>query len=228
MHPVMFLPLFFVLPCLGVALIVVLVVVAISLNKKKQQELAAWAAQQGLQFSATDPFGIPTRFGEFGLMRQGGCRSATNVLWGDCGGSEVIIFQYRYTVNAGKETTTYTFAACSWQLPVELKELVIRPEGFFDHVAAWFGHDRIEFESTAFNKRFHVAGADKREIYAVITPQMMEFMMQSNLENLEVRGRTALCYQSLSLNPERGRWLLGVSEGLTRLIPAQVIGNKET
>ena len=207
--------------------VIVLAVAAYISNKKKQAALAAWAAQQGLQFSADDPFDIPERFSGFGLMQQGHSHAATNVLWREGGVGEVFLFQYSYTTGSGKEQTTHTCCACSWPLPVALKDIVIRPEGFFDHVAAWFGHDRIEFESTEFNKRYHVAGEDKREVYAVITPQMMEFMMQSNLENLEVRGPTALCHQESSLDIERGQWLLGVSEGFTQRIPEQVVGEKK-
>jgi len=208
-------------------LVVGLLVVAYISNKKKQEALAAWAAQQGFQFSARDPFDIPKRFDEFGLMQQGHSHAASDVLWKSSDGGELLIFEYSYKTGSGKDESTHTCCACSWQLPVALGSLVIRPEGFFDHVAAWFGHDRIEFESTEFNKRYHVAGADKREVYDVITPQMMEFMMQRNLENLEVRGPTALCHVEESLDVERGQWLLDVSDGFTQLIPENVVGSKE-
>jgi hypothetical protein len=204
-------------------LVVVVIVVSYIYNKKKQEELAAWGAQQGLQFSARDQFDIPKRFGEFGLMQQGHSHSASDVLWKEGDGREVLIFEYSYKTGSGKDESTHTCCACSWQLPVALGGLVIRPEGFFDHVAAWFGHDRIEFESTEFNKRYHVAGSDKRQVYDVITPQMMEFIMERDLKNLEVRGRTALGYLESSLNLERGQWLLEVSEGFTQRLPGHVI-----
>ncbi len=208
-------------------LVVVLICVSYVINKKRRQELAAWGEQRGLRFSVDDPFDIPERFSQFGLMQQGHSREATNVLWREGQAGEAFIFEYSYTTGSGKDETTYTCCACSWQLPVSLKEIVVRPEGFFDHVAAWFGHDRIEFESTEFNKRFHVAGADKREIYAVITPQMMEFIMQHDLDNLEVRGRTALVHQEETLDVERGQWLLEAADGFTKLIPEHLVGNKE-
>jgi hypothetical protein len=194
-----------------------------AINKKRRQELAAWGERQGLRFSADDPFDIPERFSQFGLMKQGHSHKAMNVLWREGGIGESFIFQYSYITGSGKEQTTHSCCACSWQLPVALGSFVIRPEGFFDHVAAWFGHDRIEFESTEFNKRFHVAGTDKKEVYAVITPQMMEFIMARDLDNLEVRGQRGLCHQEVGLTVQRAQWLLEAAEGFTKNIPEMVI-----
>jgi hypothetical protein len=216
-----------VLFMLFAGLVGVLICVNYVINNKRRQELMAWGEQRGLRFSADDPFDIPERFSQFGLMQEGHSHKAMNVLWREGQTGEAFIFQYQYTTGSGRDQTTHSCCACSWQLPVNLQEIVIRPEGFFDHVAAWFGHDRIEFESTEFNKRFHVAGTDKREVYAVITPQMMEFILQHDLDNLEVRGQRCLCHQEVGLNVQRAQWLLEAADGFTKNIPEHVVGNKE-
>jgi hypothetical protein len=194
---------------------------------KRRAALAAYAAQRGLNFSSEDPFDIPGRLEDFSLMQSGSSRCASNVFWGTVGGSEIMLFEYQYVTGSGKHRTTHHYVCCQWRLPVPLASLAVRPENVLDHVAEWFGHNDIDFESSEFSRRYHVKGDDKREVYAVFHPRMMEFLMQSDLEYLEVIGDRALTYSDdSSLTPECCEWFLALARGFNENLPEHVIREK--
>ena len=219
------------MPCvvvIFVAAVVVIIVVSIIQGQKHRDALAAFAAERGLSFSADDPFDIEDRFEGFSLISSGHSRGASNVLWGDAGGRRVMLFEYRYKTGSGKNESTHWHVCCIWTLPVPLADMAIRPEGLFDRMAEWFGHNDIDFESSEFSSRYHVKGSDRREVYAVITPRMMEFMLSSDFKYLEVLGEAALVYSDeSSLTPQLCEWLLALADGFDRNIPEHVIRDKQ-
>ena len=62
-------------------------------------------------------------------------------------------------------------------MPLALPRMTVRPEGMFDKVAALAGFDDINFESEAFSRRYHVTGDDRRRVYDLLHPQMMEYLL---------------------------------------------------
>jgi len=213
------------------ALFFVLVVAVIVYSwlqaEKRRRILAAYAVEHGLEFSGSDPFDLEDQLEQFKLMQSGHSRGACNVLWGDHAGSKVILFEYSHKTGSGKHQTTHSFVCCQWQLPVSLVPMAIRPEGLFDRMAEWFGHNDIDFESSEFSRRYHVTGDDPREVYAVIDQRMMGFLMESGLDCLEITGNQALTYRDESdLSPERCDWFLALSEGFNSRLPPHLVREK--
>jgi hypothetical protein len=54
---------------------------------------------------------------------------------------------------------------------------VLRPENLFDKVVSMAGFDDINFESEAFSRRYHVSGANRKFVYDLVHPQMMEYLL---------------------------------------------------
>src|SRR5204862_1433100 len=89
-------------------------------------------------------------------------------------------FTYKETSGSGKDerTTTYEFSYLLIRLPYgNVPDLLIRPEGFFDKLAAMIGFSDINFESAEFSRRFLVKSSDKKFAYDVIDPRMMDFLL---------------------------------------------------
>ena len=61
-------------------------------------------------------------------------------------------------------------------------------EGLFDKLAGFVGFADINFESEEFSKRFHVKSDDKQFAYALIHPQMMEWLQPQQFHGQLERG----------------------------------------
>lgn len=158
----------------------------------------------GLLTSDTDP-----RYRPFGVFNQGRARRAYNTLAGSLmlpapGGPRpcpAIAGDFRYTTGSGKNQSTHHYSYLIVELPCgPVPETIIRPEGFFDQIAGFVGFDDIDFESAEFSDAFHVKGADKRFAYDLCDPRMMQFLLATRPQTLEV-DRFHLC-----LAAGRGKW----------------------
>lgn len=217
-------PLFFIL---FAALVAAIIIASIVHGARHRKMLAAYAASRGLAFAQHDPFDIPQRYREFALMKHGHSRRASNVIYGTVGGRSLMLFEYQYTTGSGKNSTTHTYTALIWTLPVPLSPLAVRPESLFDGVAEWFGHNDIDFESAEFSRRYHVKGDDRREVYAVFHPRMIEYLMASDLKYLEVLGSTAMLYRSEgSVTPQLGDWFMNLAAGFDGQLPEHLLREK--
>lgn len=209
-------------------LILVVIVYSYLRARKVRDALRQYAWGRGLDFSPRDPFDIPKRYATFSLTRRGHSRRASNVVWGEVAGREVALFQYRYTTGSGKNQTTHHYVGCLWSLQVPLVDMAVRPESVFDRVAEWFGKNDIDFESEEFSRRFHVSGDDRREVYAVIDPRMMEYMLGSGLKHLEIHGDVAMTFEGGTyLTPERCERLLALADGFDANVPEHVVREKK-
>ncbi len=186
---------------------------------KRRRALAALAAELQWDF---DPEGYGDDEGEyapFDVFRIGRNRTPYNTLRGDMeiGGRsfDVRMGDFKFQVprmTGGRESTqTYEFSYLLVELPFpRIPDLLIRREGLLDRLAGVIGLDDIDFESDEFSRRFYVKSSDKRFAYAVIHPRMMEYLMQTNPDTVEIRnGRCCLSDGTDRWAPEEFRSRLG-------------------
>ena len=89
-------------------------------------------------------------------------------------------FEFRLTSPTGRGTTTdrYRLSYAAARLPtLTLPDLLIRPEGALDKLAGAFGFEDINFSSEEFSRMFHVRGRDERFARALITTEVMEYLL---------------------------------------------------
>lgn len=60
-------------------------------------------------------------------------------------------------------------------------DLLVRPEGHKDRLLSSVGFDDIDLESKRFSDKFFVRSSEKRFAYDILSPRIMEFMMDNNL-----------------------------------------------
>jgi hypothetical protein len=173
-------------------LIVTLAQQAAARQRERLAALAAWANRNGFAFDEQDQFDLDARFNGVFEIGRGHARYAFEVLTR----SEPVpvwIFRYHFktwetrTVRRNNRTYTETYEETHWRayLIIELgavfPPLAIRAENWFDKVAGFIGFDDIDFESEEFSSRYHVKSADRQFAYAVIHPQMMEWLLPQRL-----------------------------------------------
>lgn len=177
--------------------------------KERREALMALCAQRGWRFEPDSDYQHDDRFRHFSVFRSGSSRYAFNSLFGglDIDGAAQPLkagdfhYETKSTDSKGKTTTHHHyFSYLVVDLPYPgVPDLAIRPEGVFDKLSGFFGFDDIDFESKEFSDKFHVKGADKRFVYDVVHPRMMEFL-------LATRGPVLQISQGQCCVTHRGTW----------------------
>ena len=202
-----------------IVLILVFIAFAIWKSVQRRKELAAWAAEKGLSFSATKDRGFDDRFSSFGCLRRGHSQYAYNIAEGDWNGRRVTAFDYRYITGSGKNRSTHYFSAIILRSDMQLKPLNIRPEGVFDRVTEFFGLDDIDFESAEFSRMFYVKSPDKRWAYDVIHPRTMKFLLSMPRFSIELDHAHVIVWRNRRFDPEAFEAAIAIAVGLLDNLP---------
>jgi hypothetical protein len=183
---------------LFVAVAIGAAVLAYRAKLRRQRELAAVAAQHGLDFSVDDPFG--TLDEPFSLLRRGDGRGVENVLWGTWQGLEARAFDYWYyeesTDAKGHTSRSYSRYDCVLA-PVDARcpRLAIAEENLLTRIADALTFRDVEFESEEFNRRFNVTGDDPRFATALCDARMMRWLLDhGDGYGFELVGDRMLCW----------------------------------
>jgi hypothetical protein len=175
-----------------VIVVIVIVIASIGAAARERERLAAlanWASANGFSFQQNDPFNLDARFNGLANIGRGHARYAYEVMsrndpvptW---------LFRYQYRTwetrtvtdsNGHTHTETYEQTHyCSYliiELGAAFPKLFIRPENFFDKMKSFVGFDDINFESEEFSRKFFCKSDNREFAYAVIHPQMMEWLL---------------------------------------------------
>jgi hypothetical protein len=211
-----------------IGLIIAVAIYSYQQAKKRREDLARLAGKLGLRYDAADPCGIANRYAHLGPLAQGHNRSAYNVLHGRYGGHEVKAFDYVYhttetsTDSQGRTTTrevAHYFSAVLFEVGTAFPSLLIRPENFFDKIAAAIGFDDIDFESAEFSRKFFVKSSDKKFAYDVIHPRMMEYLMDQPGWTLQLEGAHFLVLTGGMFTPDQFAAGMQHAEAFLKQIP---------
>ncbi len=156
-------------------------------ERARRAALAEFAASNGMSFSVTDPLNLDSRYNGVNDIGRGHARYAEDVL--NLSQPMLTAFRYHYktwetrTVTRNGRTHTEQYEKTHWRqyLIIELNSqfpaLSLRSENLFDKLACFVGFDDIDFESEEFSKKYFCKSASKEFAYAVMHPQMMEYLM---------------------------------------------------
>jgi len=221
----------------GTVLLLLLVAVAsvgglgyLSHRKQKQRRLAieAWAARTGLSFRADRDRGVERRFPPFSCLRTGDDRYAYNLAEGNKDGRGVCAFDYHYethTTNSKgqRQTHTHRFSAVVVTTDLPLRDLSVRPEGFFDRITEALGFDDIDFESSEFSRAFFVKASDRRWAFEVLHQATMEFLLAAPRFTIEMAGPWVLVRRGSCFRPEEFDPAIGVAVGILDRLPRYLV-----
>jgi hypothetical protein len=163
---------------MAVAVVIVALVAYLSYlaSERRKKEWLALATELGCRFAPRDPFGTLSR-SNYATFRTGHSRCVYNVMHGTYRGRQMRCFDYRYTVGSGRSSHTYYETLVVVESPMPCAQMLLRPEGFGDRLAAMVGFDDIDFESEEFSKRFYVRCDDKRFAYDVLHQRAMAYLL---------------------------------------------------
>jgi hypothetical protein len=107
-------------------------------------------------------------------------------------------FTYRYVTGSGKDRTPHRLHVVTMSLPAFLPTLTLTPEGAGAKLANLVGGQDLSFESDDFNRAWRVECGMEKFAYDVITPRLMERLLQSDAAGVSIRidGTDVLCWSN--------------------------------
>lgn len=207
-------------------------------ERARKSALAAWARAAGYELHEELTAEVESRFKGLVDVGRGHDRTASDVLVRrEKPGT--YFFRYFYKTwetrtvtstdsNGQTQIRTETYEESHHQryLIVELSpgfpDIVIRPESWFEKLAALVGFDDIDFESEEFSRKYYVKSAQREFAYAVIHPQMMEYLL-AHVANVQLSGGRLLLSALWNDHTAAGCWeTSGFAAGFIERIPAFV------
>lgn len=208
--------------------------------------LAAWAQGRGLQFRREASASMDARHPAFSCLRVGDRRKSTHLAEGTADGRPVRCFDHHFRTKRkvtepmrdsngrmrGTRTRTvsthHRFSAVIVDAPFPLDRLLIRPEGFTDRVASFFGNNDLDFESAAFSQRFHVSADEARYAYDVLQPITMQRLLDGPDYTVEFSNNAVLVLRErATMDPPQFEGALAAADAVLDGIPAFRRGPRE-
>ncbi|MBI4260072.1 MAG: hypothetical protein HY658_05855 [Actinobacteria bacterium] len=170
------------------------------LKKRRREEFQRMAHQLGLQYSASDPFGLLGL--PFSLFSKGDGRGIENVVWGTWQGLDLKEFDYWYyeetTDSEGHRSKTYYRFSCAvTEIAALCSPLSISRENVFTRLADRLGFQDIDFELGEFNRAFQVKSKDRKFAYDFVDQRMMQWLLSAGKGwSFETSGPYLVCFSS--------------------------------
>ncbi len=191
--------------------------------KKRQQEVAAVAAQLGWGYSAVDHLGCGDL--AFSLLFEGDDQGTCNVLWGTTqDGREARLFDFWYEehhrdTQGRKHTRRYDFSCAVTDLGARFPHLRVAGESIFRGLRDALGFKDHQLESDEFNRRWKVSCDDARFVHAFVDPTVMAFLLdRGEGVRYEVNG-SLLLVATDRLDPRQLPSLVSHSDDLRACMP---------
>ena len=167
-------------------------------KKQREQALATFAGQHGLEYSKSDPYGLLSH--GFHLFRQGDGRGCEEVLAGTWQGLPVKEADYWYytqsTDSEGRTSRSYKyFSVIIADLQAAMPYVSVSKESVFSRLADHLGFHDIDFESEQFNREFQVKSPDREFAFKLIDARMIQWLLSTGgTFGFEAQGPNVLVY----------------------------------
>ena len=185
--------------CFGsvVAFVVVAAGLAYYMNLRRRKEVQETAQLMGFDWFDQAPALATAPFADFELFTRGHSHAVSNVMRGQIGGQNVLIFDYRYTTGSGKNRSSHSqtvvgIVGGGGKLP----DFTLSPESFLDRILEAFGYQDLDFdEDPEFSKCFLLRGKDVERIREVFGPEVREHLLNHRGISVEKRGDSMIVYR---------------------------------
>ena len=175
---------------------------------RRLEKLRPLSQGLGLHFSRKEDYGLRKKLSAFKLFQKGSGRKIVNLMSKDDDWliSSYAIFDYHYTIQHGKTSTTYkqtVFFMDSKKLG--LPPFIIKPEHFFHRIGKYLGLVKeIEFESEPeFNEKFLIQSEYPDMMEDLVSKDLIQFFNIENKWTLEGINHYLIFYREHKrLEPE--------------------------
>jgi len=215
---------------IGVAVVGLIAYWSYKKEKERQAALASFASSVGFQLVEQDD-SLLRRWGDADPFDEGFDKSCTSVMRGFWEDRPAVLFDYTYhtweTTTDGNGNTRRTkeshhLAVTAVQTEKRFPALSVRPEGMFGRFVGRLTGSDIQLEWEDFNRAFTVNCPDRRFASDVLTPQMMELLMQDQDLGWQITGPDILTLRQGVHDPAELRSTLAALDRILDAVPEHV------
>jgi len=169
----------FVLLTLGVLGAVVAIVIGRLRDKKRTETLTQMASELGLIFTPQGDAELQQRMSDFELFSRGSSRRLTNLMVGETDDVRLAIFDYKYTVSSGQNSSTYRQSVAAIESPgLMVPEFAMRPERFIDNLGGLLGFQDIDFEEhPEFSNAFVLKSKQEDDVRLFFSVPILDYFV---------------------------------------------------
>ncbi len=182
-------PLWLIIIALVIGIILLIIVFALWSAKKRREALQRFSSEIMFSYDAK-PTNPPHKDNnQFELFNKGHSHKSLNLMKGSHLGTEIVVFDYQYTVGGGNSSHTYHQTVGLVQIPGKnLPRFILGPQTFSTKVGKKFGKNDINFDSNpTFSKRYFLKGDDVSRIRQLFNMQIQNFF-DNHLSIIRVEG----------------------------------------
>ncbi len=192
-------------------------------DKRRREELIAWAAGRGWRFNRKGRKHLEGRYPGLKILSRGHSRKSSNLISGQFHGYAAQCMDYKYVTGSGKNRSTHSFGLVIIECGFPTIPLLIRREHAVDRIGEFFGADDIDFESAEFSRKFYVKSNDRKWAYDIIHSATMDYLLQAPKWTIEFGTGEISVYGSGCNKPQQHEEALGVAREMLNLIPDYVL-----
>lgn len=184
------------IPLLFAALIAIGFFVYLRYERRRREEIERLAPELGLSYEKEGrPFPDEETAG-LHLFGEGHSKAWSNLLRGSLDGMQALVFDYRYTIGGGKNSSTHRQTAAAFPLSRPLPAFEMRPETFLHKIGQAFGYRDMDFDShPGFSKQYLLRGADENALRSAFHSGILGFFESSPGWSVESNGRWLIVYK---------------------------------
>ena len=206
-------------PLMYVFLALMAIWLLVSLGQRcRSIKLAGLASELHLHLFKRDPLGLPERYEQMRLFRQGHARRARNVMVGHYHGHQLRLFDYFYEAGLGLDRRTQQFSVAVVQVGRELPGLLVEPSVAQRGDYNLSGMEQIELPEISDKQGYAVFCERAEFAQEYVGEEMLRNLRQCEGSSLEVRDDLLVLYAPGRLKVDEYRRLRGLAGELAECL----------
>ena len=168
------------------------------LDKKETEKIRAVANEMGLTVSPEHDTFLNLPAPPLKLFHLGRQRTDSNCASGTIEDIAFYLFNYSYTISAGKNSSTRTQTVAAFQVPgADVPAMNIEPENFLHRIGEFFKMQDIDFSQFPnFSDKFLVQGEDEPAIREFFTQDIVDFFVARPNTNVQAAGEWIIVFEA--------------------------------
>lgn len=174
-------------------------------EKKRREALIRAAGRLGMSHQDSDPALLDEDFASFHLFSIGYSRDFSNIMRGEPDGLPLVLFDYRYTVSGGKNSTTYRQSVACYRVHGRsFPKFEMCPENVMHKFASLFGYQDIDFnDHPGFSQKYLLRSSQEGAVRAEFSRERLSALELRPGWNVEGSGEWLIVYKpSRRVTPE--------------------------
>jgi hypothetical protein len=169
----------------GLAVAGLIAYVMVRQEKRRLEDFVAWAATIGYTIVAGSKTlrdaGLSSALITLPVFNRGTYPRVRYVVRGQGAEGELVLFDFRYTTQSGKNTTTIEQTIVAFGLGQKrVPDFELWPEGFLSKLGQAFGMADINFDSNPeFSRHYRLRGPDRESVRRLFAPQAAGCLAES-------------------------------------------------